>query len=80
MQRGLIDHRAGQERLAVGFQRERRALKPVRPLRMEMPLDPNEIDDWCIRVPLSVVRVHHAPALSGAGRTRLCRLLHLQAA
>ncbi len=44
MQRGLIDHRTGQERLAVGFQRERHAPKSVRPLRPQMPRDPDVID------------------------------------
>ena len=33
MQRSLIGHRAGEERLAILLQRDGKALKPVGPLR-----------------------------------------------
>jgi hypothetical protein len=41
MQRGLIDHRAGYERIAVVFQRDGQALKPVSPSVTQMSLDPD---------------------------------------
>ena len=44
MQRGLVNHRAGQERIAVLFQRDGQALKPVCPLRTQMALEPDLID------------------------------------
>ncbi len=44
MQRGLIDHRAGQERLAVVESREGQALKPVCPLTTQLALDSDLID------------------------------------
>ncbi len=46
MQRGLIDHRAGQERVAVVFQGEGQAPKPVCPLAAQMALDSDLIDQW----------------------------------
>ncbi len=39
MQRGLIDHRAGEKRLAVVESREGQTLKPVCPLAAQMALD-----------------------------------------
>ena len=44
MQRGLIHHRAAQERVAVIFQCDVQAPKPVRPLRTQMALEPDLID------------------------------------
>jgi hypothetical protein len=50
MQGGLIDHRAGQERVAVVFQRDRQAPEPVRPLATKVALDPDLIDHWFTRI------------------------------
>ena len=44
MQRGLIDYRAGQERVTVLFQRDGHALEPAGPTRTEMALDPDLVD------------------------------------
>ena len=44
MQRSLVNHRAGEERLAVLCQRDGQALKPVGPLRTQMALEPDLID------------------------------------
>ena len=44
MQRGLVNHRAGEERIAVLFQRDGQAAKPVCPLRTQMALEPDLID------------------------------------
>ena len=38
VQRGLIDHRAGQERVAIVFQRDGQAREPVRPAATRWPL------------------------------------------
>ena len=46
MQRGLIDHRAGQKRLAAVFQRDGEALKPVGLLATQMARDSDLIDHW----------------------------------
>ena len=43
MQRGLIDHRAGQQRVAVIFQRDGEAPEPVGPLKTQVALDPDLI-------------------------------------
>jgi hypothetical protein len=44
MQRGLIDHRAGQNHIAVVFQRDGQAPKLVCRLTPQMALDPDLID------------------------------------
>ena len=44
MQRGLVNYRAGQKRIAVLFQRDGQALKPVCPLMTQMALEPDLID------------------------------------
>jgi len=44
VQRSLIDHRAGEERLAVLCQRDGQAAKPVCPLRTQMALEPDLLD------------------------------------
>ncbi len=46
MQRGLIDHRAGQQRLAVVCKPDGQAAKPVCPLAAQMALDPDLIDHF----------------------------------
>lgn len=50
MQRGLIDHGARQQRVAIVFQRDRQARKPVCPLLAQMALEPNLIDDFVKRL------------------------------
>ncbi len=44
MQRGLVNHRAGDKSITVVFQRDGQAPKPVCPLRTQMALDPDLID------------------------------------
>ena len=44
VQRSLIDHRAGEQCLAVVFQRDRQALKPICLRAAQMALDPDLID------------------------------------
>ena len=44
MQGSLVDHRTGEKRSAVLFQRDGQALKPVCPLAAQMALDPDLID------------------------------------
>ena len=46
MQRGLIDHQAGQERLAVVESREGQAPKPVCPVTAQLALDSDLIVQW----------------------------------
>ena len=46
MQGGLVDQRAGEQRLAIDFERNSQALKPVCPLRTQMTLDPDVIYHW----------------------------------
>src|SRR5215207_1573455 len=46
MQRGLIDHCASQERIAILFQRDGQSLKPARPVGTQIALDPDLIDHW----------------------------------
>jgi len=44
MQRGLVNHRTGQKRIAVLFQRDGQALKPICPRAAQMALDSDLID------------------------------------
>ncbi len=46
MQRGLIDHWAGEKRLAVVESSNGQAPKPVCPLATHMALDSDLIDHW----------------------------------
>ncbi len=46
MQRGLIDHRAGEKRLAVVESCDGQALKPVCPFATQKALDSDLIDQW----------------------------------
>ena len=48
MQRGLIDYWAGYKRIAVLFQSDGQAPKPVSPLLTQMSLDPDFLDHWLI--------------------------------
>ena len=41
MQRRLIDHRTGEQRLAVVFQRDGEAIKPVCPMTTQVALEPD---------------------------------------
>ena len=52
MQRRLIDHRAGEQRLAVVVQRDGQAPKLVRPVRTHMPLNPDVVDRRLVQVGL----------------------------
>jgi len=47
MQRRLVSHRSAQERRAILFQRDGEALEPVAPLRAQMTLEPDLVDDGC---------------------------------
>ena len=44
MQRSLIGHRTGEERIAVLLQRDGQATKPVCPLRTQMAFEPDLVD------------------------------------
>ena len=44
VQRSLVDHRAGQKRVAIHFQRDGQAIRPVHRLLTEMALYPALID------------------------------------
>lgn len=50
MQCGLIDHRAGENRTSIVFQRDGQAAKPVCPLLSKMALDPDLVDFGLIRI------------------------------
>src|SRR5215207_8817787 len=50
MQRGLIHHRAGQKRLAVVFQSDGHVSEPLRPMTIQMALDPDLIDHRLIEI------------------------------
>src|ERR1044071_497567 len=53
MQGGLVSHRTGEKRIAVLFQCQPHASKPVFPFKAEMTFEPDLIDhDWtrmCLR-------------------------------
>ena len=63
MQRGLVDYGAGEQRIAVVFQREGQAPKPVCPMRPQMALDPDLIDRRLIGIIRWAALVRHFPAL-----------------
>jgi hypothetical protein len=46
IQRGLIGYRAGEQRLAVAFQRDGEAVEPAFPLLAQVALDSDLIDQW----------------------------------
>jgi len=51
IQSSLVSHRAGEKRIAVLFQRDGQALKPVCPLRTQMAFDPDFVNrDWLASV------------------------------
>ena len=50
MQRGLIDHRAGQKRVAVLFQRDGQAFKPGGPLAIKVSLEANFIKSRLVMI------------------------------
>jgi hypothetical protein len=58
-QRGLVNDGAGQKRLAVLFQRDAQAAKPVCPVRTQMALDPDLIDHGLIWISSLAVLVWH---------------------
>ena len=80
MQRGLIDHRAGQEGIAVVFQCDGHALKPVCPLMAQMALDPDLIDHGLTGIRFWMEFVCHAAAPVVADPNRLCRQFIMQTA
>src|SRR6266566_5740916 len=59
MQCGLIDHRAGEKRLAVVESREGQTLKPVCPLAAQMALDSDLIDPGLIWITFRVECAWH---------------------
>lgn len=63
MQCGLIEYRASQERVALVFQRDGQVLKPLRPLRAQMTLDPDLIDRRLAWVGVRVKIVRPFPLL-----------------
>lgn len=50
MQCGLVHYRAGQERIAVLFQRYGQAVEPVGPLTVQVALEPDLIDHGLPRI------------------------------
>src|SRR5437588_8487771 len=61
MQRGLVGYRAGQQRVAVVFKRDREAVKPVGPLISQMALDPDLIGQWLTQINFRIDVVCHYP-------------------
>ena len=67
MQSGLVNYRASYKRIAVVFQRDGQALKPVCPLRTQMAFDPDLIDHgltW-IRFWVEFVWHYFVPVVAG---------------
>src|SRR5205085_12408138 len=62
VRRGLIDHRAGQERVAVAVRRDGQALEPGGPSRTQTALDPDLIDRRLAWVGCWFALVCHAPS------------------
>ena len=48
MQRGLVNYRAGQQRIAVRFQRDGQALKPFSPPVIQVSLDADLVALWLV--------------------------------
>lgn len=69
MQRGQVSHRAGEERVAVLFQREGEALEPVGPPGAWVASRPDQVDG-------GLVHVHLEPAVAGHNGLRC--LLNMQ--
>src|SRR5262249_25881299 len=67
MQGGLINDRARQEGVPVVLPGDGQAAKPVCPLRPEVTLDPDLIDDWLAWIRSRVKRLRHCFALFVAG-------------
>ncbi len=80
MQRGLIDHRAGEQRLAGVVLRDSQTPKPVGPLTTRVTLDPDLIDQWLIWISVWGEFAWHDPVPGVAGQNRLDHLLDLQGA
>jgi len=61
MQFSLVNHQAGQERIAVLFQRDGQPLEPIRPLLAQMSLYPDWIDLWLVNSAFRIVFVYLRP-------------------
>src|SRR4051794_1031431 len=61
MQCGLVFYRAGQERVAVGFERDGQAPEPVCPFLTQMALDPDLIDQRPAGIRGCVTCARHCP-------------------
>jgi hypothetical protein len=80
MQRGLVGHWAGEERLAIVLERDGQALEPVDPLSAQMARDPDLIDYRFAWISFWVAFVCHDVLPVVAGHTRLCQLLDVHTA
>ncbi len=78
MQRGLVNHRAGEKRIAVLFQRDGQAPKPVCPLGTQMALEPDLIGHEFMGVIFWIEFVWHSPVPVAAGANGLYHLLNIQ--
>ncbi len=79
VQRGLVGQRAGEQRIAVVFQRDAQAIKPVAPLTTQMALEPDLIDHGRNWICLGGALVRHRRVPGVAGRYRPCHVLNAQA-
>ncbi len=55
MQGGLISHRAAQERVAVLFQRDGQAVKPLRPAGLQVSLEADFVIPIAFEVGVSII-------------------------
>jgi len=75
IQRGLIDDRAGQERITVLFEGDGEALEPIGPLRSQVAFEPDLIDHHSTWVTFGVEFVQHVPVSAAPGDHGPGRLL-----
>ena len=78
MQRGLIDHWAGEKRISVLFERDGQAFEPVGPLDVQLALYPDLVDCWFTWVRFWVEFVSHTSVPSAAGHDSPYRLFTVQ--
>ena len=61
MQRGLVDHRTGNQGIAVVFQADGHSVKPVRPLHAQVAFEPDLTDRPAVWIIVCDVFVHFDP-------------------
>lgn len=72
MQRGLINHRAGQQRVAVRFDSDGQTPEPVRPFRTQLPLDSDLVNHGLVWTRLGGEFVCHDATLIVCEFSREC--------